>query len=264
MAQSVLNEQTILGRTGLRVSRIGLAGGYGVPAPAVEKAFHEYGVNTFYWETRKAGMGEALRNLLPANRDRIVIAIQSYDKSGFFLRHSVEKALRRLGTDYADILFLGWYGGMPWRRVLDRSRDLIEAGLVRHLGVTGHNRRFHGELIRRDDSPFDVQMIRYNAAHRGAEQEVFADLPDPRPGIITYVATAWGKLLKPKRMPPGEPPMSAADCYRFALSHPAVDLCWAGPRSAEQMEGGLQALASGPLAAEELERIRRIGDHVHG
>jgi len=30
------------------VSRIGLASGYGVPAAAIEKAFHEYGINYLY------------------------------------------------------------------------------------------------------------------------------------------------------------------------------------------------------------------------
>ncbi len=46
-------ERRTLGRTGLRVSRIGLAGGYGVPAAAVERAVEEYGINYFYWEPRK-------------------------------------------------------------------------------------------------------------------------------------------------------------------------------------------------------------------
>ena len=38
-------ERVPLGRTGLMVSRIGLASGYGVPAAAIEKTSHEYGIN---------------------------------------------------------------------------------------------------------------------------------------------------------------------------------------------------------------------------
>ena len=41
-------ERVPFGRTGLMVSRIGLASGYGVPTAAIEKAFHEYGVNYFW------------------------------------------------------------------------------------------------------------------------------------------------------------------------------------------------------------------------
>jgi len=109
-----------------------------------------------------------------------------------------------------------------------------------------------------------VLQVRYSAAHRGAENEVFEGLPAARPGISTYTATRWGKLLRAKNMPPGEAPVTAAECYRFALSHPAVDVCMAGPKTEQQMLEGLLALSQGPLDSTEMERVRRIGDHVHG
>jgi aryl-alcohol dehydrogenase-like predicted oxidoreductase len=257
-------EHTTLGRTGLQISRIGLAGGYGVPATAVEKAFHEFGINYFYWVSRKPGMRDALRELAKKGRESLVIAVQSYDHGGFFLRRSVEKALRELGTDYIDILFLGWFNKMPSRRLREAAQRLKEGQMVRFLGVTGHNRRFHGEMARREDTPFDVIQVRYSVAHRGAETEVFEGLPPARPGISTYTATRWGKLLRAKNMPPREAPLTAAECYRFALSHPAVDVCMAGPKTEQQMKEGLQALSEGPLDPREMERVRMIGDHVHG
>lgn len=263
-----LSQPTSLGRTGLRVGRLGLAAGYGVPARAVRRAFAEHGVNYFYWEgLRKRHMREGLRDLARTNRDDLVIAIQSYDRLGFWMRRSVPKALSRLGIERADILFLGAHGKLPRPRVVDAARALKERGLVRFLGISGHNRRFHGELARRADSPFDVQMVRYSAAHRGAESDVFGMLDEDRegrPGIVTYTATRWGRLLRERRMPPGERPLTAAECYRFVLSHDAVDVCLAGPRSEQEMDEGLRALADGPLDAAEMERVRRIGDHVHG
>jgi aryl-alcohol dehydrogenase-like predicted oxidoreductase len=252
------------GRTGLEVSRMGIAGGYGLSTPGVLRAFHEFGVNYFYWVSRKPGMRAALRELARTEREKLVIAAQSYTRSGFFLQRSLEKALSELGTDYLDIFFLGWFNQMPRSGLLDRALRMKEEGKFRFLGVTGHNRKFHGELAHREGGPFDVLQVRYNAAHRGAETEVFEGLPEGRPGISTYTATRWGKLLRAKNMPPGEAPMTAADCYRFALSHPAVDTCLAGPRDEAQMLQGLKALSLGPLDATELERARRIGDHVHG
>ncbi|MFH2127347.1 MAG: hypothetical protein ABIK12_12580 [Pseudomonadota bacterium] len=65
-------------------------------------------------------------------------------------------------------------------------------------------------------------------------------------------------------MPPGEAPLSAADCYRFSLTNPAVDVCLTGPRNVDQMRQGLAALEAGPLGEDELARIRRIGAFVHG
>jgi aryl-alcohol dehydrogenase-like predicted oxidoreductase len=264
MSDTDFRSHRTLGRTGLEVSRIGLAGGYKVPAQAVEKAVAEYGVNYFYWETRKPGMGKALRTLSAAGRQRIVVAIQTYDHVGFWLRGSVEKALRELAIERADILLLGWFNRMPSSRVLDAAMKMKQEEKIGFIGVTGHNRRFHGMLAHQEDSPIEVLQVRYSAAHRGAEGEVFEDLPTRRPGITTYTATRWGRLLRAKKMPPGEKPLTAAECYRFVLSHPAVDVCIAGPRSEKEMDEGLQALDAGSLSTEEMERIRRIGDHVHG
>ncbi len=259
-------EPRTLGRTGLKVSRIGLAAGYKVPASAVERAYHEYGINYFYWETRKSGMKQGLLNLTKANRDDLVIAIQSYDHVGLWLRPSVEKALTQLGIDHADILFLGWVNRTPRRRILDTARQLKEDGMVRFLGITGHNRLFHGEMAKQADSPFDVHQVRYNAAHRGAEDDVFEGLPakDKRPGMTTYTATDWGKLLRTKKLPQGEKPLAASECYRFVLSHPDVDLCLQGPRSEQEMDQGLSALTEGPLSSKEMQRVRKIGDAVYG
>lgn len=258
------HEHRKLGRTGLSVSRIGLAGGYGVPAEAVERAHHEFGINYFYWVSRKPGMGTALKKLARENREGLVIAVQSYDHLGFFLNRSVEKALASLGTGYVDLLFLGWFNKTPGARLMEAARRLLDSGKVRYLGVTSHNRKFHGRLAREEPGPFDVLQVRYNAAHRGAETDVFKDLPQGRPGISVYTATRWGKLLKARGMPDGEVPLTAAECYRFALSHPAVDNCLAGPRNEAQMMEGLKALSAGPLDPEESARIRRIGDFVHG
>ncbi|MCP4606924.1 MAG: aldo/keto reductase [Proteobacteria bacterium] len=258
------SEKTRLGRTNFKVSRLGIAAAYGISEGAVEKAVEEYGINYLHWDRKKPGMRNALKNLVHRKRDELVVAIQSYDHTGLMLRRGVEKGLKQLGIDKVDILFLGWLNKIPGPRILDVCRRLRDDGKVGFLGATGHNRRFHGEMAKAPDGPFDVLQVRYNAAHRGAEPEVFADLPENRPGITTYTATRWGKLLKAKAMPKGERPLTASECYRFVLSNPAVDVCLIGPRNEREMLEGLTALEQGPLTEEELNRIRRIGDHVHG
>ena len=64
-------------------------------------------------------------------------------------------------------------------------------------------------------------------------------------------------------MPAGEKPLSGTDCYRFVMSHQAVDVCMSGPKNLEEMHQALKALQLGPLSDDELERVQRIGDHVH-
>jgi len=254
----------VLGRTGLEVSRMGIGSGYNAPAEAIKRAMDDYGINYFYWDSRKPVMARAISELASTRRAEMHIAIQSYDHLGFYLPRSVEQALKKLGIEYADILFLGWYNSMPFKRVLDAALKLKQSGKVRFLGFTGHSRKFHGRMAHSADSPFDVQMVRYNAAHRGAETEVFDSLPVNRPGIATYTATRWGKLLDPKKMPDGQRPLTSAECYRFVLSHPAVDLCLMGPRTLEEFEQGITALKGGPLNEEDMARVQLIGDHVHG
>jgi aryl-alcohol dehydrogenase-like predicted oxidoreductase len=259
-------KQTTLGRTGLSVSRLGLASGYGVSARAVEKAFHEHGINYFFWSTpRRSGFGDGLRNLSKKARDRVVIALQSYDHFGMLTTRAVEKGLSHLGIDCADVLILGWHNSVPWQRLMDTAHALVERKKIRFIGMSGHKRTTFGRLAQDPVNPIDVFMIRYNAAHPGAEKEVFPYIPQKnRPGITIYTATSWRKLLKPGRMPRGEAPLSAADCYRFVLSNPRVDLCLFGPADEAQMEEGITALSRGPLTDAEMERIRRIGNHVHG
>jgi aryl-alcohol dehydrogenase-like predicted oxidoreductase len=253
-----------LGRTGLEVSRMGLASGYNAPASAVHKAMDEHGINYFYWDRRRPVMASAIREIARTRRSEMYIAVQSYDHLGFWLSGSVERALKKLGINYADILFLGWHGSMPSDRVMEAAIRLKESGKVRFLGFTGHNRSFHGKTAKDPLSPFDVQMVRYNAAHRGAESEVFEGLHEDRPGIVTYTATRWGKLLSPKKMPPGETPLTASECYRFVLTNPNVDICLIGPKTMDEFEQGIIALKEGALSKEEMARVRLIGDFVHG
>ena len=259
-------EYRILGRTGLKVSRLGAASGYGVPYDAVEKAFHEYGVNYFFWSSpRRNGLKVAVQHLVRSERDKMVIALQTYDHQGLFMRHFVEKGLRGLNIDYADVLILGWFNYIPRGRVIETAIKLKEEGKIRFVGMSGHKRTVFGQMAGEADNPVDVFMIRYNAVHRGAEADIFPFLPDEsRPGIITYTTTCWSKLLKAGKMPPGERPLTSTDCYRFALSNPNVDLCLTGPRNKKEMDEALLTLDSLPLSEEERVRIERIGDFIHG
>jgi len=258
-----LTKSRPLGQTGIEVGPLAVAASYGAPAKAFEEAF-ERGCNYFYWGSmRKSGMREAIMNLCrKGKREALVLVIQSYSRSASLMEAFFKKALLALKLDHADILLLGWYNKPPSRRVLDRTLAMREKGLYQYLGLSGHNRRLFPQLA--EEHVFDLFHIRYNAAHRGAEEEIFPHLQgEKRPGIVSYTATRWGQLLNPKKMPPGETAPSASDCYRFALSNPAVDVCVCGPKNTAQMREALRTLDLGTLSQEELEHMRKIGDYVH-
>lgn len=253
----------ILGRTGLKAGRLGVAASYGAPAGAFEKAF-ERGCNYFYLGSgrHRSGMKQAIRHIVrQGNRDRLIISIQSYARFGLMTEFWFKRTLKSLGIDHADILILGWHNRAPAGMLMEKAVEFKQKGMVRFLGMSGHNRSLFPRLAKTDI--FDLFHIRYNAAHRGAETDCFPLMPaENRPGIITYTATRWGHLLKAKHMPDNEPPLTAPDCYRFALSNPDVNLCLCGPRDEHQMDTALSVLDMPPLEPREMERIRKIGDHV--
>ncbi|MGE5486233.1 MAG: hypothetical protein ACM3ZB_00255 [bacterium] len=249
----------VLGRTGITVGRLGVSASYGVPAAAVEEAF-ERGVNYLYWGSRRTGeFAAALRNLRP-RRAEMVLVIQSYSRVAGLVRWSVERALRAIGYDSADVLLLGMWNKMPPARIMDAALDVQQSGLVRYLAVSTHNRRLAPSLAER----FDVIHFRYNAVHTGAERDIFSAMPPNPPGLVSFTSTSWRQLLRSRRIPAGERRPTAADAYRFVLSRPEVDVCMTGPANAEQMREALRALELGPMSPDELAWMRRIGDAIYG
>lgn len=256
-------ERRTLGRTGLNVSRIGLGSSYGIGARDVERAF-ERGINYMYWgSARRPGFGRGIRNIARRNRQDLVVVVQTYSRARIGLRPSVELALRRLRIDYADVLLLGWWNAPPPDRIIDGALALREAGKVRHLMVSCHDRPTFVKYIQ--DPCYGAIMVRYNAAHTGAEREVFPYLDEAQaaPGVVAYTATRWGALMDPKMTPHDEQLPTATDCYRFVLSNPHVDLTLSGPANARQLDDALAALERGVMDEDELAWMRRVGKHVH-
>ena len=255
-------ERVTLGRTGLSVSPIGIASSYGTNEAMVEEAV-ERGVNYLYWGAlRTKKMARGIRSVVRRKRDDLVIVAHTTTRSPSTLSKVVQKCLGQLGVDCLDVLLLGWHNKRPDLRLIDHVFELKEDGLIRFYALSGHNRRLFPELEK--DKQVDIFHIRYNAAHRGAEREILDHLPDQNgPGVVSFTNTRWGSLLKSANMPPGEPAPSAADCYRFVLAHPKVHVAVCGPNSMEQLKEDLEALELGPMSPEELDRMRRIGDHVY-
>jgi aryl-alcohol dehydrogenase-like predicted oxidoreductase len=250
----------LLGATGLRVAPLGLAGSYGIDAAAVERGFHELGINYFFVTARMTGLVEGIKRLIAqGHRDRLVIACGANVPSGWGVRRAWESSARLLGVDHVDVFQLFWVQahwyvtGQTWPAMA----RLKEEGKARALGVSCHDRPMARALV--DELGLDLLMIRYNAAHRGAEREIFASLAARRPAVVAYTATRWGKLLEAAN---GLGPMTGPECYRFALSHPAVDVALCGARTFDEMRDDAEGVVKGPLADDRLEQVRAFGDVV--
>lgn len=246
-----------------RVHRLGLAPNYGLDEAGVAAAL-ERGVNYFFWPMSQKKNLAPLRDALRRDRERVVVATLPTlgGLFGWSVRAAAEKALRLFQTDYLDVFQLGWLGRTSrWSpSTVEALCKLREEGKVRAIGVSIHDRKRAGELAK--DSPLDLLMIRYNAAHPGAERDVFPHLERRHPAVIAYTATSWRQLMKRPKGWDGPVP-TAGDCYRFCLSNPAVDVVLCGPDGTAQLDENLQALQQGPLSAEQMTWMRAIGEVVH-
>lgn len=251
-----------LGRTGLRVSALGLSGSFGLPARGVERAFHDHAINYFFLRPRlnERPFLDGLRGLVRAgHRDRLVLAAGTDIPTAMHVRWAWRRHTRALGVDTIDIWHMYWVQAERHldAKVWDAMRRLRDEGKVKALAISCHKRDLARTLLERLD--LDVLMLRYNAAHRGAEQEIFPVLGAPRPGIVVYTATRWGKLLEPLD---GDPPMTAPECYRFALGPKEVDVALFGPANLDELRQDVAGVLRGPLDEARLAAVRRFGDRV--
>ncbi len=262
-------ERREIGNTGLMSSRLGIGSTFNAPTHVIEDAFHR-GINYLYWGTvRQPTFAQAMVNLAKQHRDDMILTIQSYSRDAGTIEGEVEEALKAAGVDRFDFLLLGNWPAEPSLAFVEVFERLRDRGIVRFMSLSSHNRPMLPDLIdrcSRGESPYQLLMLRYNGVHRGAEKDVFPFVPEsaPKPSIMTYTATRWGHLVDADKMPAGEQPVSARDCYRYSLSHPAVDMVLCGPASAEQMDQAIAAMEKGPLEADERQRIERIGAYLYG
>jgi len=254
-----------LGHTGLKAFRLGLSASYRPGKDAILHGLDE-GINLVFLFGIDTQMTAVLRDLPASRKQQLVICTGAYNYIWWRqdIRRTLEKRLRQLRTDCIDVfLFLGVMkpGQMP-PRVFDDMRRLREEGKVKAIGLSTHDRQFAGRLAA--EGAVDVLMIRYNAAHRGAETDIFPHLQPHDPGVIGYTATRWSFLMRPNaKWPKGERIPDAGMAYRFVLANPHVDVVLTAPSNRQQLVDNLRAVRRGPLDEGEMDFMRRFGDVVH-
>lgn len=194
-------EYVPLGRTGLRISRIGYGGAAlgnsytpvetGDGIACVHKAIEEYGIN--YFDTSpsygrhslaEARLGEALAG---GWREKVILATKCgdyhrdrmdgedeyyWDYSSRNIRAQLEHQLRRLRTDYVDVLQLHDINAANLDALLDDAipemKRLQREGKIRFLGITSidlDDLRY--VLERTDDIDVVLTFGRYNLMDQG-------------------------------------------------------------------------------------------------
>ncbi|UQX87037.1 aldo/keto reductase [Jatrophihabitans telluris] len=223
-------EYTRLGRSGLRVSRIGLGCmSYGraasgmhqwtldedAAAPFFRQAV-ELGVtfwdtaNTYQGGTSEEFVGRAIGMF--SRREDIVLATKVYGKmhdgpggSGLSRKAILEQldaSLRRLGTDYIDVYYTHRFDDeVPVEETMEALHDVVKAGKVRYLGASSMWTWQFAKMQRAAESngwtTFSAMENQYNVLKREDERDMIPLCLDQGVGLTPYSPLAKGRATRP-------------------------------------------------------------------
>jgi aryl-alcohol dehydrogenase-like predicted oxidoreductase len=262
---------TVLPVVNKTVFRMGIAGNYGIDSADIRWASDD-GANYWIWGRGFGKVTDGIREVVKSDRENHVVGMLGWGYFGWQVRRSVENALRKLSTDYLDIFKLGWIGrtSIYSKAIIDTLLNLKQEGKILSIGTSIHDRKRAGRLAL--NSEIDLLMIRYNAKHPGAEQDIFPHLSKRNPAVVSYTALAWGQLIRPLKkivMPPwpgkesfNGPPLTPELCYRFVLTNQHVHIVLTGPQNQEQLRKNMDAIRQGPLEPDQMNWVRQYGQLV--
>jgi aryl-alcohol dehydrogenase-like predicted oxidoreductase len=152
-------------------------------------------------------LGRALRDF--AQRDELVIATKVYqpmsekpNDRGLSRKHimtSIDRSLRRLGTDYVDLYQIHRYDyETPLEETLEALNDVVRAGKARYLGASSmwawQLMKALGIQERRGWARFVTMQNHYNLVYREEEREMVPLCLDQGVGLIPWSPLARGFL----------------------------------------------------------------------
>ncbi len=251
------------------VCRLGLATrGDNALAPADVLHAIDRGIDFLNWCGNPDALSETIAHL-GHRREQVMVCVQFEARTAAEAKEELARILDQLRTDYVDVLtFYYVEAAEEWEQIrgpagaLEYCLEAQRAGRVRLLGLTSHQRPLAAGIARGGE--LDVLMIRYNAAHRGAEEDVFPTTQARGMPVVVYTCLRWGALLRGTREdPPGFVPLRPPAWYRFALQHPAVTVALMAPSNRSELDEDLAVLeAPGPLSPEEYELLAAHGRRV--
>ena len=206
----------------------------------------------------------------------------------------VERALKRLGTDYIDLLQLHHFDAMtPVESVMSTLDDLVRAGKVRYLGASNFSgwqlMKSQAVADRYGYSRFVANQTYYSLIGRDYEWELMPLGLDQGVGAVVWSPLGWGRLTGKIRrgqpLPPDSrlhdtasfaPPVDEERLYRvvdaldaiatetgksipqvalnWLLQRPTVSTVLIGARNEQQLRQNLDAVGWN-LSSEQVEKL---------
>ena len=248
-------EYVTLGKTGLKVSRVGLGG---IPiqridAAAAQKlldAVEAAGINYIDSARGYSVSEELIGQAIEGRREKFVLATKTMSRDKEGMARDIETSLRNFRTDYIDV----YQVHNPSLKQLDQIcapggalealLEAREAGRIGHNGLTAHGPEVFERALELEW--VETVMFPYNIVETQAA-ELMERAKKLNVGFINMKSLAGGAIE------------DARLALRFAAANPNVDVVLPGMYAPEEVEENVAAAEGGsPLSVEELEKVETM------
>lgn len=275
--------QRVLGRTGRKVSTLALGTwpcgkSSDVDIPAVEQLVDEslkLGINFVDAANVYGKAEEAIGIALEGRRSEVFLTSKVWADTAEEAENSLQESLKKLRTDYVDLMYIHSIGNRDTKKVLGQGGSLEyllrkkEEGVVRHIGISGHHlpEKFL-PVIR--TGKIDVLMVAMNFVDRhtyGFETKVLPVALEHKMGIACMkvyggMKGGFGVAAGPNTGPMIQSKMKQLS-VRYALGLPGVATCVIGPHTIEQLRENAQLVSAyKPLSTEEYATLMQQGQRL--
>lgn len=244
----------ILGKTGLKVSKISLGG---IPLQQlnqddanklIEKAL-EFGIN-FIDTARGYTVSESLiGGALSGKRHKVILATKSMARDRDGLKRDIETSLNNLNTDYIDLYqfhniarLQDFEKVMAKGGALEAMLEYKDNGIIKNIGITGHYLEVIEKAIEYD--VFDTIQYPYNAVETQGS-ELFRKAHEKNLGIIAMKPFAGGAIS------------NTGAALKFILQNQYISCTIPGMCSIEQLTENVNVIDEMPLSKEEMEALSK-------
>lgn len=248
-------EYTVLGKTGLKISRVGFGG---IPIQRVNKEqakpliarLAQEGVNYIDTARGYTVSEEYLGYAMEGLRDKFILATKSMARTKEGMEKDISISLQNLRTEYIDLYQVHNPSAKDLEQVcapggaLEALQEAKKAGKIGHIGITLHSVDLFREAL---ELPWvETIMFPYNIVETQAE-ELIARCAEKNIGFICMKPLAGGALE------------NAPLAIRFIMQNPNVSVVIPGMAEEKEITQNIAAaLDNAPLTEEEMAEISHI------
>ena len=250
-------EYRVLGKTGLKISRVGLGG---IPIQRIDAE----GTKKLVYQLMEAGVNyidtargytvseQYLGYALEGIRDKFILATKSMARTREAMAKDIDISLGNLKTDFIDLYQVHNPNVAQLEQVIGEGgalEALLEAkeqGKIGHIGLTAHSLEVFEKAL---ELPWvETIMFPYNIVETQGE-ELIRKAVQKNIGFVDMKPLAGGAIE------------DAALAMRFLVSNPDVTVVIPGMADPKEVEVNLTAAENtAPLSADEQSKVQQVRD----